>query len=443
MGILFAQVPRLPAPVHHKLESVALGIFAPIFFATAGLKVNIQSLMRPDLLGIACLVILVASSGKVIGTYLGARLIGRKDHWTALSFGAALNARGAMEIIIATIGLSLGTLSQEMFSVIVVMAMVTSLVTPSALRWVLMRVPVSEEEKKRLKQEDLAEGSSIINIHRVLMPLRHRKKDDLHLQAMQITKSRILHNMGLRNKLSVSILNVQPEKQELGDIKFLEDASHIFREHELVKKSAHGKNVVEEILRESQKEYELLVLGASKRTEKTDFVFSRAIDSIIRLAPCPSMIVHAAEIKEDWSPNRILVPTNGSSAARAAIELAFMIASTGNERVKILNVIKKDSEGLFQHLGDESFRKRLKVTADMLKPFKEMGDLKGVPTEVDAKVGPLPEKIIVDVGAQENFDLIVLGTNVHSASERLFLGPLTEYILRNAHCPVIVLNSVK
>src|SRR5690606_25658936 len=103
MGILFGQMPRLPDSVTHTLESIALGIFAPIFFAVAGLKVNLLNLLQPQLILIALAVIAVASLGKVVGTYLGARLIGRRDHWTALSFGAGLNARGAMEIIIATI----------------------------------------------------------------------------------------------------------------------------------------------------------------------------------------------------------------------------------------------------------------------------------------------------------------------------------------------------
>jgi Kef-type K+ transport system membrane component KefB len=76
------------------------------------------------------LVVAVATVGKVFGTYAGARLVGRRDHWTALAFGAGLNARDAMEIIIASVGLSLGVLTQAMFSIIVVMAIVTSLMAP-------------------------------------------------------------------------------------------------------------------------------------------------------------------------------------------------------------------------------------------------------------------------------------------------------------------------
>lgn len=239
------------------------------------------------------------------------------------------------------------------------------------------------------------------------------------------------------------MLNVESKTERQNYIKFLEDAGHIFREHELINKTVTGKNVAEEILRESRKEYELLVLGASRQPEKSKFVFSRVIDNLIRLAPCASMIVHAAEIREDWSPRKILVPSNGSSAARNAVDLAFMIASTGNEFVKIVHVIEKDNEDLYQHLDDEGFRRRLKVAADMLKPFKEMGDLKGVQMEIDAKVGLYPEKTIVSIANRENFDLIIIGTNVRSASEHLFLGPVTEYVLRNAACPVITLNSIQ
>jgi Kef-type K+ transport system membrane component KefB len=94
MGILFGQMPRLPKSVVHKLESITMGIFAPIFFAVAGLKVNLLSLADPTLLGIALLVLLIASFGKVVGAYAGARVLGNQDNWTALSFGAALNARG-------------------------------------------------------------------------------------------------------------------------------------------------------------------------------------------------------------------------------------------------------------------------------------------------------------------------------------------------------------
>ncbi len=125
---------RLPSDVSHKLEATALGIFSPIFFAVAGLKVDVTSLANPRLFRLALVVIAVATFGKVVGVYAGSRYLSKQDHWTSLAYGAGLNARGAVEIIVASIGLSLGILSQEVFSMVVVMAVVTSLAAPFALQ---------------------------------------------------------------------------------------------------------------------------------------------------------------------------------------------------------------------------------------------------------------------------------------------------------------------
>jgi Kef-type K+ transport system membrane component KefB len=154
MGILLGQLPRLPHRVPEQIEQMAIGIFAPIFFAVAGLKVNARSLLEPRLIVITLIVILVASFGKVVGGYCATRFFTRCDHWTALSFGVGLNARGAMEIIIASIGLGLGILSQEMFSVIVVMAITTSVMAPPLLRWTLSHIRPGEKEMRRLEREE-------------------------------------------------------------------------------------------------------------------------------------------------------------------------------------------------------------------------------------------------------------------------------------------------
>ena len=204
-GIIFGTMPRLPREVHERLESMTLGIFAPIFFAVAGLKVNVQALLTPTLLLITLLVIAIATIGKVAGTYAGARLIGGKDHWTALSFGAGLNARGAMEIIIASVGLSLGVLSQDMFSIIVVMAIATSLMAPFALRWVLKRVTMGDEEAARLLEEELARASMVAGIHRVLLPVRIQDEVRGPIQAVEKQVLRKLHQ---RNVLSITLLTV-------------------------------------------------------------------------------------------------------------------------------------------------------------------------------------------------------------------------------------------
>ncbi len=118
---------------------------------------------------IGLLVLAVACVGKFVGAYSGARL-GGLTHWESLAMGSGMNARGAMEIIVATIGLSLGVLNQQMYSIIVMVAIVTSLMAPPLLRWTLSKVAMGEEEATRLQREEQASRSFIKNVQRILIP---------------------------------------------------------------------------------------------------------------------------------------------------------------------------------------------------------------------------------------------------------------------------------
>ena len=438
MGILFGQMPRLPEAVHHKLESVALGIFSPVFFAVAGLKVNILNLLEPQLILIALLVIAVATGGKVIGTYTGARLIGRRDHWTSLSFGAGLNARGAMEIIIATIGLNLGILAQDMFSIIVVMAMTTSLMAPPALRWVLRNVQPGEEEMKRLRQEELAAGSLVANIHRVLLPVRQRELDN---SAVQTIEAHVLDKIGARSDLSLTLLNVSRPGNRAGGAQFLNELASLFSQKELLKKVVEDTQPDQVILDEVRKDYDLLVFGASEENRSSGIVFTSLVDSLVRLSPCPTIVVQGQRVQPDWNPKRILVPTNGSAAARNAAELGFALASDENDEILILHVVVDNTNRYFLDAEGEMLEKQLDVGRQMVAELRELGQVQGVQTSTDIQTGTDPETIILDMAREHNIDLIILGTDVRPGSARLFLGPRVERILKHAPCPVIVFNS--
>ncbi len=95
------------------------------------------------------LVIGVACVGKLVGCTLGA-MWGGLRFWEAASIAVAMNARGAMEIVVAMIGLSLGILNAQMFSIIVMVAIVTSFMAPIGLRLTMPRVRMTEEEARRI-----------------------------------------------------------------------------------------------------------------------------------------------------------------------------------------------------------------------------------------------------------------------------------------------------
>jgi Kef-type K+ transport system membrane component KefB len=440
MGVLFGQMPRLPKEVIHKLESISLGIFTPIFFGVAGLKVNILNLLRPDLLLIALLVIFVASFGKVVGTYTGARLIGRREHWTALSFGAGLNARGAMEIIIATIGLSLGILSQDMFSIIVLMAMATSLMAPPALRWILQRVKPEEQELIRLRQEELAEASLIANVHRVLLPVRLR--DSSIDDAIQTVESRILEMIGSQIPLSITLLNVAESGKRAEGMAFVNELSRQFSNAEVVRRVVEHDQPAEVILDELKKDYDLLVLGASQRSRNQGIMFTPLVDYLVRLAPCPTMVVKGQRMIKDWQPCRVLVPTNGSLAAKQAADVAFSLTAASHGEVIVQHVLEVEENPFhYRDASQTGDKVQMLVAEEIVGEIKIVGDARNILTQTVIEQHREPETAILEFAEKNGIDLIVLGTDLRPGSSRLFMGPRVERLLNKATCPVVVFNS--
>src|ERR1019366_7759102 len=132
------------------------GLFMPVFFGLAGLSADLTLLKDPNLLLLTGALVPIASLGKFGGAFVGGTLGGlnRKE---SFALASGMNARGSTEVIIATIGLSMGVLSQNLFSMIVTMAIVTTMAMPPMLRAVLARLPLGKDEKARLEREELEE----------------------------------------------------------------------------------------------------------------------------------------------------------------------------------------------------------------------------------------------------------------------------------------------
>lgn len=126
------------------LESVTNGIFAPLFFAIAGIRVDLTELASPTVAVWAIVITVAATAAKLIGAYGGGRAggLGRRD---SIGLGATLNARGALEIVVATVGRSLDVIGPTAYTVIVVMALVTTALTGPMLQLIYRRRPSPEE----------------------------------------------------------------------------------------------------------------------------------------------------------------------------------------------------------------------------------------------------------------------------------------------------------
>lgn len=130
------------------LRTVTLSVLAPIFLATAGLRMDLTALARPAVLLAGISVLAVAILGKFVGAYAGARLSGL-SRWEGLAMGSGMNARGVVEVIVALTGLRLGVIDEAGYTVIVLVAVVTSLMAPPLLRLSLNRIQQTDEERHR------------------------------------------------------------------------------------------------------------------------------------------------------------------------------------------------------------------------------------------------------------------------------------------------------
>ncbi|MGV9003205.1 cation:proton antiporter [Flavobacterium sp.] len=116
--------------IHNTTNGMAMGFLAPIFFAGIGLEFEFSSIENYPLL---LLIILVSFASKIIGGYIGSR-IAKQNHKTALAIGIGLNARGIMELVIANIAFKAGIISLELFSMLVIMGVFTTICTPFLLK---------------------------------------------------------------------------------------------------------------------------------------------------------------------------------------------------------------------------------------------------------------------------------------------------------------------
>ena len=127
--------------VKEKVEDVALLLLLPLFFVSSGLRTELGLVNTPQLWGLFLICTLVAVVGKMGGTYLAARSCGIQRR-ESLYLGAYMNTRGLMELVVLRIGLDLGVLSTVLFTILVMMTLVTTVMTAPTLQlidWLLKK----------------------------------------------------------------------------------------------------------------------------------------------------------------------------------------------------------------------------------------------------------------------------------------------------------------
>jgi Kef-type K+ transport system membrane component KefB len=133
-GVVWPRCDPNRADIATKIEPLATAMLIPLFFSYSGLRTNIGTLGGN--LGLTALVVAVAITGKMGGAFTGAKIAGF-DVRSSFALGCLLNTRGLVELIVLNVGVDLGILSPPLFSMLVIMALVTTAITTPLLKAVL------------------------------------------------------------------------------------------------------------------------------------------------------------------------------------------------------------------------------------------------------------------------------------------------------------------
>ncbi|BAZ17966.1 sodium/hydrogen exchanger [Calothrix sp. NIES-4071] len=445
-GILAGQSPRFSREAGITLELITSGFLAPIFFATAGLRVNLLDIFKPETFFIGLLVLAIACFGKFTGAYIGSR-VGGLSHWEGIAMGSGMNARGAMEIIVATIGVSLGVLNPPMYSIIVMVAIVTSLMAPPLLRWSLSHVSMSEAEAQRLKREEQASQSFIKRVQRVLLPTQGG--ENVKLAAQLVTD--IAHQIPLELTVLYAEGNNKKSKVKLpasvarSTIAEITSSMNLSSQSSWESKIESGRNKADVILKEANKGYDLIVMGAIERQDANNRVrLNLQFDRVVREANCATMIVKS-NLSNTQTPSsnlykisHILVPTTGTNYSRHAVEVASTIAAETKAIVTLVNVINRTQQeySLFE---EQTTHSAVEIAKQILHSSAEIGSSLGAKVETVILEG-IVELEILQYARNSDIDLIILGSIARTVSGRVFFGHRSNAILTKAQCPVAVIT---
>jgi len=134
VGVIMPKNGKMAKEIAEKTEDFVLVFLLPIFFAYSGLRTQIGLLNEPILWLLCGMILIIAIAGKYIGTYVAAR-VGGFNNRDSSALGWLMNTRGLTELIVLNIGLSLGVISPLLFTMLVIMALVTTFMTSPLLEW--------------------------------------------------------------------------------------------------------------------------------------------------------------------------------------------------------------------------------------------------------------------------------------------------------------------
>jgi nucleotide-binding universal stress UspA family protein len=349
-----------------------------------------------------------------------------------------MNARGSTEVIVATIGLSLGVISQDLFTMIVTVAIATTLAMPPMLRWALARLPMHEEERARLEREAFERTGFITNVERLLVAVDDSANGKLALRLAGL----IAGSRGITTTV-LHLGHENPEARVRAAIGATGGAADIAGRSHKVHLTLRTDALPAEsaVSREVQKGYELLILGVAK-TVTPHGGFHEQVSRIAGVYEGPLALVVARGVHVE-SPERgnlnILVPVRGNKVSRRAAEVALALARPEDRLITAFYVLSTPGLGAAQrrlrrptptHRHEES----------VLKDIVELADRHGQSIRTALRLNVAPEDAILRQARLGRYNLIVMGVG-RPAGKTLFFGKVAAAILERCDRSILFVSS--
>jgi Kef-type K+ transport system membrane component KefB/nucleotide-binding universal stress UspA family protein len=447
-GILIGQSPILTRHIDEQLRGLIVALFMPVFFGLAGLSTNLGVLARLDLLLLTIGLIAIASLGKFAGAFLGARLGGMS--WTeALALGCGMNARGSTEVVVASIGLSMGVLNEDLFTSIVAMAVVTTMSMPPLLRWALARVAITPDEAARLNREELESRGFVSNIERLLVAVDASPSGQFASRVVGLiagarrTPTTVLHfDYGSVDSPQEGAREAERTKAVVAESAEAGDQAAPEAKGDPAEITTRIEQPNEDIIAaEAKKGYGLLLIGREPASEGDEF-HDQITRSAARFAGPFAICIARGADREDTSGTRfnILVPVTGTAVSRHGAELAIALGQASRGTVTALHVDtgQKQVRSWKRQVG-AALAPRSSGDA-IIREIVRLGDPYGVNVRGAVRRARAPAEAILRQLDFGHHNLLVTGVSSRAGDE-LFFGQVAAELLDKAECSVLFISS--
>lgn len=437
--------------VLHHIESLTNSFLAPVFFAIAGMRVDLALLAEREALVGAVVIVAVALVTKFVGSFVGAKLA-RLSNRLAAALGAGLNARGALEIVIASVGLSTGVFSDTAYTVIVIMPLITSLFAAVTLQVIVRDWRGTADELERLEREEELVRNLVVRSDRLMLVSR--------ANPASIAASQIVH-FAWPDEVPVTVVSVNAESKDDATSSALDITvlRNVFDEREVDHNILRSDNVARAIAEESQLGYGMICLGVSGE-ERESRLYSPMVDELLLQAKLPVLIVRKARGLTTPLPPafvRMVVPVTGTRSSRAAQEIALGISSELGTEVVLTHVVAvhglqlenplrrlgkqvsqvKNSEVTDRH-GVEFNEATTRIVKSLIGTASDFFGQKGITPVVHLRKSASPALALVEAITEVEADLVVLGASLRQVNGRPFLGQTVETILEHCDANIVV-----